>query len=343
METLHSKILYAFAESDNSVYDCGDGKYFNVWKRELRNHDITCDVVNALDGVPQSTHYQPEFDALVHTFYVCRAVMTMGRTDLLETAFLHDYGKGSTTNIGDKRIYQFGHPDKSLEFIDQAKSYLKDYDLAYRLTKIHMNTKGKKTDDDQDFDDFTFADKVLSKELWGRDHNVIDRIRNKYREFKVHLKQRLSNKKVYIMVGISGSGKSRYLENVDPDYIVCPDDLRREISGDVSSQVDNSVVWGMVRDLMRLKLGKYGKVYLDATNVTKFSRVPLMARFNDTRKIAVVFDVEPDVAIARVHKDVEDGVDRSNVPDAVIRKQYKNFIRGKDSLKHEFNVVINHE
>ena len=334
MESLHLKILHAFDESNAD---------FEKWKRELRNHDITCDVINALDGVPQSTHYHPEFDALMHTFYVCKAVMKIGRHDLLETAFLHDYGKGSTTNIGDKRIYHFSHPDKSIEFIDKVKYGLKNYDLAYRLTKIHMNTKGKKTADDTDFDDFIFADKVLSKELWNKDHDFSDRIRNKFYEFMVHLKQRLSRKKVYLMVGISGSGKSRYLKDVDPKYIISPDELRREISGDVSSQVDNSVVWGMVRDLMRLKLEKYGKVYLDAVNVVKFSRVPLMAKFNDARKIAVIFDVDPNIAIDRVHKDIENDVDRSNVPDEVIRKQYKNFIRGKDSLKYEFNKVIIYE
>lgn len=155
------------------------------------------------------------------------------------------------------------------------------------------------------------------------------------------MEQNVSKKgEVYIMIGISGSGKSSYLKKVNSKYIVSPDDMRRDINGNVSDQSNNSMIWSRVVDLMKLKLVKYGKVYLDATNVNKFNRISLMSNFNGYKKIAVVFNVDVETAIDRVNRDITKGVDRSNVPEDVIRKQYKQFIKGKSSIKSEFNKVI---
>ena len=95
MKTISQLVYNAFKITDN----------FEDWKYELRMHDVTCDVINLLDGVPQATYYHPEFDALLHTYYVCRAVLVAPKRiskQLLEAAFLHDVGKGTTTNIGNK-------------------------------------------------------------------------------------------------------------------------------------------------------------------------------------------------------------------------------------------------
>ena len=78
--------------------------HLNVWKRELRKHDITHEVVNALEGVPQGLKYHPEFDAFVHTYYVVQATINLKRIDLIEAAFLHDYGKGTKTNVGNDHV-----------------------------------------------------------------------------------------------------------------------------------------------------------------------------------------------------------------------------------------------
>jgi len=361
METLHSKILKAF----NKVDGLSHKDQFKVWKRELREHDITCDVVNLLDGVPQYTYYHPEFDALLHTFYVCKAIMKMGRPSLLETAFLHDVGKAFTTNIGDKRIYHFGHPDKSVEFIESIKYALKYYDETCRVTKEHMNSdkalihrlKTREKFEDNNLYMFIYADKILSKELYEKEHNFIDKLLNKLKENRVHYKQRHSKKEVYIMIGISGSGKSHYIKNIDSKYVVCPDDIRWKhleflrgknpnnpvfglYNQDSYKYIDYKDVWTTAVQRIKIILAKYGKVYFDATNVVKFSRIKFMSQFNDCKKIAVVFDTDVEVAISRVIKDIENNVKRADVPEKIIRKQYKNFRRGSKYLSDEYNKVI---
>jgi len=354
MRTIHDDIIKAFDE----VYKIPDARntrriitnhtWFEAWKRELRNHDITCDVVNLLDGVPQSTHYHPEFDALMHTFYVCRAVIEMDREDLLETAFLHDVGKGTQTTIGDKRIYHFGHPIASVKFIDQinVKNRLRDYELVRRLTDAHMkyDADHKALKDDKDLADFVKADKVVSKELYKKESDFSDEINNKYKEAMVHLKQKRSKKTLYVMIGIPGSGKSRYLKDVDPRKVVSSDDIRREIFGNVNTHRTQDIpareVWNIASVRLRVVLELYGEAYLDATNVHKFFRVEFMAPFNDAKKVAVVFDVDEETAIERVRGDIDNGVDRSDVPEKAIRKMYKMFKQGEKSLDNEFNKVI---
>ena len=324
------KNLYDILDTSNSAwYD------FKAWKYYLRQHDVTCDVVNLLDGLPQSTHYHPEFDTLLHTFYVCKAVLHLNRRDLLEVAFLHDVGKAFTTNVGDKRIYHFGHPDASVEFIDKIQHRLKDYKLVRNLTRTHMN-KPKSADEEI----LNRADKVISKELFKRDYRKIDIWFNKIKEWNVHRKQRHSKKTVIVPVGISGSGKSTYLKKHFPLHIiVSPDEIRQEITGRISDMSQDSEVWATVYVRMRVALEQYGKVVLDATNVTKFLRIRTMAPFSDCRKEALVFDCDPEVAIGRVNKDLEQSVNRSAVPESVIRKQYKNLTKGLKSLKFEFNKV----
>jgi predicted ABC-type ATPase len=64
-----------------------------------------------------------------------------------------------------------------------------------------------------------------------------------------------------------------------------------------------------------------------------------MCKFNGYKKIALVFNVDVEEACRRVREDIESGKNRSNVPEKVIRKQYKNFCSGLKSLEHEFNEV----
>jgi len=316
--------------------------YIEEWKRALREYDITAKVVNALEGVPQGLNHHPEFDAFYHTYYVVMAVWKLKRPDLLEAAFLHDYGKGTKTNVGNDRIYAFGHPKESIKYLESIKNRIKHYDLTYRMIDKHMdlNPGHKKLQDDPDLDDFITADKVISKQLYLKESDWSDRLKNVIKEKWVYFKQRHSSKKVYVMVGISGSGKSRYLKNVDPKYIVSPDDIRRELTGDVSDQSMNAEVWPTAKIRMKVALRRYGKVYLDATNVNKWLRVEFMADFNGAQKIAVVFESDVETSLERVNKDIENGVDRSVVPESIIRKQYKLFKKGEQSLKSEFNKVI---
>jgi len=319
----------------NAKYDT-----FNTWKKSLRNNFWTSRILSYLIGIPQSTHYHPEFDVALHTYYVCKAIFTSGKYHLIEAAFLHDIGKVNTTNVGKNRIYHFGHDIESIKFIEgyiSLKENIKNYNLTKNIILNHMSNS-KNISDDLKF--FIYADKKLSRKIYMIENSVFSRYINKIKEKLLYFKQQFSSKKVIILIGIPGSGKSRYTKKFDNKYVVCPDNIRKEFTGDISDQSQNEKVWEEALIRMKIILLKYNMVILDATNVDRFSRIKLLSNFNGCKKIAVIFNSSVEVAIDRIKNDIKNGIDRSNVPDNVVRKKYKSFIDGISKISNEFNKVI---
>ena len=146
-----------------------------------------------------------------------------------------------------------------------------------------------------------------------------------------------------LFIGISGSGKSYYIKNnilkdfphiqtiLDKyeigvyDLVVCPDDIRREVTGDVSNINSDAEVWSIARKRVNETIKKYGFCIFDATNIANKSRKNFLKNITYTKKYAVV--LKPDVALSkeRIKKDIEEKVDRSKVPMFVIDRQFNTF------------------
>lgn len=149
--------------------------------------------------------------------------------------------------------------------------------------------------------------------------------------------------KLIMLVGISGSGKSSYIRShFIPEVVVSPDELRKKLSGDISDQSQNSKIWGMVPGLLKQKMEQYGKAVLDATNVDSRDRQKILSNFDsdDIEKIAIIFEISPEEAKKRIHSDIENKKDRSQVPDDIIDKQYIKFKNGFNNIKNQFDKII---
>lgn len=153
--------------------------------------------------------------------------------------------------------------------------------------------------------------------------------------------------KLILPVGISGSGKSTWIKSqTDPNtIIVSPDEIRRELSGDISDQSRNGEVWSLAFDRVANALNSGKNVILDATNIKSGDRRRLMnhLKVNVDRPfegLAKIFNVDPEVAKQRVKKDIEAGVDRSNVPDWAIDRQYQSFVDGVNTLETDGFKII---
>jgi len=150
-----------------------------------------------------------------------------------------------------------------------------------------------------------------------------------------------SRPELYLPVGISGSGKSSYIrKNFDPSIVIEPDAIRREVTGSVSDQSQENKVWGIVFARLRKTLQQYGKAVLDATNVRSRNRMSVLKMFKNAKKIAIVFDADPEIAKQRVAKDISNKVDRSNVPADVIDRQYAAFKQDYPLINQQFDEVF---
>ena len=130
---------------------------------------------------------------------------------------------------------------------------------------------------------------------------------------------------VYIMVGISGAGKSTWVKNATSTLdkstyrVICPDFERKKLTGDISNQDKNDKVfsncnWKLAKSVDNELVSK---IYWDATNLNTQSLKSIkkiIRKSKYTWSIHVVCFEDSrnwELCTSRVEKDLANGVDRS--------------------------------
>jgi len=130
-----------------------------------------------------------------------------------------------------------------------------------------------------------------------------------------------------MMIGVPGSGKSTWIAQNKHEnaVVISPDDIRRELSGNVSDQSQNGKVWFLAKErtVDALKAGK--DVILDATNVATKSRKRFIQGLPPHRLQAKRLEGDPEEAHARIRKDIEEGKDRADVPHGAVMRMSDQF------------------
>lgn len=155
---------------------------------------------------------------------------------------------------------------------------------------------------------------------------------------------------IFLMtVGIPGSGKSRWVENHIPEdkfKIVCPDLIRKEVTGRISDVSQDERVWSIAKSRVIDALRQGKNVVLDATNVNQKDRVKFVQKLPPHCLYAKRFEVNPALAKKRIQKDIESEKDRSHVPKKVVDSMHEQFQQyaSKKQLKEEgFKLIDNSE
>ena len=153
--------------------------------------------------------------------------------------------------------------------------------------------------------------------------------------------------KFIIPIGISGSGKSRWIKSlVDLGYeIISPDDIRRELTGDVSNQSRNKDVFPIAFQRTIKAINDGNSVIFDATNVNSSHRKRMLDYIKQNTELdfdafAKIFNVDPEICNERIRNDIETGIDRSNVPPNAVNKQYRNFIKDLNNVESDGYKII---
>lgn len=146
-------------------------------------------------------------------------------------------------------------------------------------------------------------------------------------------------KKVIMSVGIQGSGKTTALKELAHKYgytYLCPDDIRKELSGDASDQSRNGEVWEESRNRLKNLLSTEDVVVFDATFTYENQRIDFIrfAKENGAEKVqGIFFDVPLETAKERNLKRErivpEHAIDRA---EASLRRREPTTADGFDSV-----------
>lgn len=131
---------------------------------------------------------------------------------------------------------------------------------------------------------------------------------------------------LYLTVGVSGSGKSLFTSKVKEllnAVEVNADNIRKEF-GNISDQSRNKEVFEKVDILIDENLKKFN-VILSNTNL-QYSIIKKYAeKYSDSQIVVFLMKDSacPDLCFERINKDIENNVERSNVPKEIVYKQWE--------------------
>ena len=151
---------------------------------------------------------------------------------------------------------------------------------------------------------------------------------------------------LYITVGISGSGKSRFAEFFckATDVIeLNADSYRKELGKGVNDQDINKVVFTEIdKAIVKYLAGGYS-ICVSNTNLHSGKIKELAEKFPLNEVVVFFLKDSEDIELCwnRIQKDLENGKDRSNVPREVLEKQYQRYKSfDKEKLSEVENIIM---
>ena len=151
---------------------------------------------------------------------------------------------------------------------------------------------------------------------------------------------------LYITVGISGSGKSRFAEffcKATEVIEINADNYRKELGKGVNDQDINKVVFTEIdKAIVKYLAGGYS-VFISNTNLHADKIKELAEKFPLNEVVVFFLKDSEDVELCwnRIQKDLENEKDRSNVPREVLERQYQRYKSfNKEKLSKVENIIM---
>ncbi len=278
-----------------------------------------------------------------------KAAIRQGRDAFIkyQSEQIKRYKKQYGSISDDAEIFPLAHSSFSLkvygDFETEAADFFSDRTTPSELTQLEIENEREQLQEFYYYSDFIDGDYLTEEErLIEEQYNDVSRRRQNFFAHRDALNNdNIVTKGTIIMpIGISGSGKSTWVKTLPKDFVVVsPDDIRRELTGNVSDQSKNREVFQEVDKRIEKLLEQNKKVVLDATNVNTKLRKEFMEKilkdFPDTTFTYKLFPTNPELSKKRISQDIALGVDRADVPASVVDRQNDMFIESLKSIDSE--------
>ena len=147
-----------------------------------------------------------------------------------------------------------------------------------------------------------------------------------------------------VTVGAAGSGKSTFVRRFPPDWIVNPDHIRFEVTGDAANHGQEARVWGRAFGRIKGRLARGRTTVLDSTAATPSARRSALrvAQRLGAVVVLLVFDTPLELCLER-NRRRHDPERSEPVPEAVVRQQHahvQHFLQASPLASQEYVVVI---
>jgi len=145
-------------------------------------------------------------------------------------------------------------------------------------------------------------------------------------------------KKLIVMVGISGSGKSTFSNGLKTSLnatVVETDAIRQEVCGNAEDQTQNGRIFGIAKARVDSYLKQGKNVVIDATSLNAKDRRDWVRIGKENNAEVIAYVVKTDIATAKKRNASR----ARKVPEWVIDKQAAKFVQ--PSRNEGFDDVIN--
>ena len=140
--------------------------------------------------------------------------------------------------------------------------------------------------------------------------------------------------RLYMMVGLPGSGKSYHANKMDDVYVVSSDAIRKELFGDENDQDHNNEVFNEVNKRIYSYLKQDVDVVYNATNLSRKRRRAFLKTLPEgTLKYALVMCTDYDVCLKN-----NNSRDR-HVPEDVIRRMFTRMTIPTEAIPEGFDHI----
>jgi predicted kinase len=207
--------------------------------------------------------------------------------------------------------------ESQVELLDMFKLYCQDFGIWDNQANLYSNFKEYFDKELSEFDKKT-KQFVLCSAIESFESNLIT---CKEEELARSYVYRSEYSHLVVLCGLSGVGKSTFIQKNYPDYeVVSLDNLRDEMSK-IRSNKKNDIVLHKAKDILKVLLAKKKNIVWDATNYRKdFRKIPIRFGYDYGAFVELITLIEPISKIKAQNKER-----KHVVPEDVIDNQIDKF------------------